>query len=154
MGWIDCGVRTFEVQCCFYLSFFHMLSRALCLDGVFLPLHHVGTAENQNINTLAKVSRDGKANDRRIISENIPVFNSSFKKWKQSIVDLWRAFTLVFTFVFLESDKVNSWRVFAPPFLKLFHLSEQTLSVFFFCCFSLCLQQSGKIHMWFTRCKL
>lgn len=36
----------------------HMLSHTLSLDGVFLPLNHVGTAEIQNISPFGKVSKD------------------------------------------------------------------------------------------------
>lgn len=65
--------------------------------------------KNQNMNTFVwqKMNRDWKANDRCVISENIPVFIISQKKWKQFIVSLWRAFLLVFILIF----RLTRWTV-------------------------------------------
>lgn len=142
MGGIDCVWEYSRYIYDFCLSVFsltythtHTLLRRCVFTTVVSIMFMLALLKNQNkkFKGNRKLNRDWKANDRCVKSANIPVFIIIQKVetiHRQSL----KGFSL--TLPFCSSGRFV-WRL---SFLER--------------CSSLCLQQSGKTHVWFIRCKL
>lgn len=132
VGWTVCVWGTMR-----FLSWFSF-SDTLCWACFYHCCQHNvggGAAENQNI--WRETKRDWKANDR------CHIWKHSSSDHHQKVETIHHpslkgfSFTLFFSFLKRQTEAL-----FGAWFSKNLN------------CFSLCLQQSGKTHMWFICCRL